>query len=107
MFSLSKIIKFKEYQLFKNSKFVTSTYFKIFYIRNFNHNFYYGISLKKKIAKATIRNKYKRICKILINKFYHLNVLYGLNINIVPRKLIVNQKFIVIKSDFFKCLNKI
>lgn len=101
---LIPIKKSKEYSMFKEARFVSSKYFRFFYTNNVTSDCQYGITLTKKIGKAVVRNKYKRICKLLIR---HYHPLISVKINIVPRKMIVKQRFCMIEKDFCNCINKL
>ena len=105
--SASKITKRKDYRSFIGCESVVTRYFVVFYQSNDLDFFEHGITVNKKVGKAVVRNKYKRIIRVLIREYCQSNELQPLKINIIARRLIVGRKFSIIRQDFFKCLDKL
>jgi ribonuclease P protein component len=101
-----KITKSQGYRSFFNANKIKTRYFTVFY-NNDDSNFCYGITIRKKFGNAVIRNRYRRIIKSIIREMCKLPNLKPLSANIMPRKLIINEKFSIISSDLINCFTKL
>lgn len=91
--------------IYKNGKKISSKYLTIIYIKT-KYEYKFGFVVSKKIGKSVIRNKIKRrlkeFCRTNLNLF---NKKY--NYIIIPKKEILDLKYINYKEIFEENLNKI
>jgi ribonuclease P protein component len=108
-FEKVKITKRAEYvQKFANAKKFISRYFVILYKNKQDlDNLRFGITVSRKVGGAVIRNKYKRIIRVLVKQCSFDGLDGELSINIIAKKSIVQKKFIDIQNDFATCIGGI
>ncbi len=74
------------------------------------NSFNYGITVSKKVGNAVIRNKFKRIIRVLVKDLESTCLIRPGFFNIVAKKEIVTKNFDEIKKDLFvvyaKTVNK-
>ncbi len=76
----------------------------VFYQSN-NHGYKFGVVASKKVGKAVVRNRAKRLLKsLMIN---HLNKLEKGNYILVAKPLIVKSDYGKLQKSFFKALKRL
>jgi ribonuclease P protein component len=108
---LCKITKRAEYiGLFNNNSRVVGRYFIILYNNAHKENMNmlrYGITVSKKVGNAVIRNKNKRIVRVLIRNFHIEQVTINMCVNVIVRRFINGKNFYDIQRDFNSALKKV
>ena len=102
-----KIKKTYEYRRFFRSPFLSGKYLSIFYLQD-PYSFSYGITVTKKIGKAVVRNRLKRIIRTVINNYINDNKkIVTSKINIVLKKRACKKTYMQILIDFNMLMKQI
>ena len=104
----------KEYRLKKNYQFnyvyrvgqaVHGRYLLVLYTKSKNKNVKIGIAVTKKVGKAVVRNRARRLIREAVTPFAQ-NLNPNFNLVIIAKQSINNKKMNVVKQDLEIVLKK-
>jgi ribonuclease P protein component len=92
-------------KVYSNGKSAVDRLMVIYYIPNGKECSGIGFSVGKKLGKAVVRNRYKRILRE-ITRINEKEISNGYNIVIIARPRIVGEQYRVIEKSFLKLVKR-